>query len=158
MDTSTHDRLHLVEAGIRMTLDHPVLGVGFGQSSRHWQRYKAAEIVSTDDIELHNSFIAVSAQTGLLGLIPFMALVVLSLRIGYHLRKAHVPEDGPIESAVRRSLFPAMAGFLVAAFFITECWGYFMFIMFAQAATMHEIWKLKLGAFRMGATVGTQHA
>jgi hypothetical protein len=33
-----------------------------------------------------------------------------------------------------------MVGFCVAAFFLSQCWSWFLVILFAQAATMYEIW------------------
>ena len=70
-----------------------------------------------------------------------MALVFLTFRVAYQRRKADVPEDSPIERAVRRSVFPSMMGFCVAAFFLSQCWSWFLFILFAESATLYEIWK-----------------
>ena len=141
LDQSAQGRLDTWSSGVRMTIHNPVFGVGFGQFPDNYESYVMSPVIWGEH-DAHNSFIKAAAETGLAGFIPFMALVLLTFRIGYRRRKAEVPEDSPIERAVRRSLFPSMVGFCVAAFFLSQCWSWFLFILFAQAATMYEIWSL----------------
>lgn len=157
LDESSQGRLDAWESGIRMTWHNPVFGVGFGQFAANYESYVRDPVIRGPTVA-HNSFIHVAGETGLLGFIPFMALVVLTIRFAYHLRKADVPEDSPMERAVRRSLFPSVAGFCVGAFFLSQCWNWFFFILFAQSAVMHEIWKPDLAPSRLGGHVGTVHA
>jgi len=114
--------------------------VGFGQFADNHLAY-ASNPAEWESRDAHNSFIKAAAETGLVGFIPFMALVFLTFRVAYQRRKADVPEDSPIERAVRRSVFPSMMGFCVAAFFLSQCWSWFLFILFAESATLYEIWK-----------------
>ncbi|MBT8451117.1 MAG: O-antigen ligase family protein [Deltaproteobacteria bacterium] len=140
LDESAQGRLDMWASGLRMTVNNPVFGVGFGQFPENFESYARTPVV-WGPRDAHNSFIKAAAETGLLGFIPFMMLVGLTFRTAYHLRKDEVPEDSPVERAVRRSLFPSMVGFCVAAFFLSQCWSWFLFILFAQSATMYEIWK-----------------
>jgi O-antigen ligase len=139
LDESAQGRLDTWSSGVRMTLHNPFFGVGFGQFPDNYESYAMSPVIWGEH-DAHNSFIKAAAETGLVGFVPFMALVLLTFRIGYRRRKAEVPEDSSIERAVRRSLFPSMVGFCVAAFFLSQCWSWFLFILFAQAATMYEIW------------------
>jgi len=147
IDLSAQSRLDSWESGIRMTIHNPVFGVGFGQFADNHSRYSQNPLF-WGVRDAHNSFIKAAGETGLVGFIPFMALVILTFRIAFRLRKAEVPEDRPIERAVRRSLFPSMAGFCVAAFFLSQCWSWFFFIILAQSAVAHEIWKPQLDPSR----------
>ena len=158
LDGSAEGRLDAWEAGIRMTIHNPVFGVGFDRFADRYNEYTSGGFVLWGPIEAHNSFIKAAAETGLVGFIPFMMLVVLTFRVAYRLRKADVPADSPMERAVRRSLLASMAGFCVAAFFLSQCWGWFFFIMFAQGAVVHEIWKPELSPSPSGADVGTVRA
>jgi putative inorganic carbon (HCO3(-)) transporter len=140
IDASAQGRLDIWASGLRMAARNPVTGVGFGQFPDNYLRY-ASNPAAWDSRDAHNSFIKAAAETGLVGFIPFMALVILTFRVAYHRRKDDVPEDSPIERAVRRSVFPSMMGFCVAAFFLSQCWSWFLFILFAESATLYEIWK-----------------
>jgi O-antigen ligase len=159
LDDSAQGRLDIWEAGVRMTADNPAFGVGFGQFGANYGSYRASGAVGPRGWRApHNSFVQVAGETGLVGFIPFMALVSLTFAIGYRLRKARVPEEGPMERAVRRSYFPSMAGFCVGAFFLSQAWGSFFFIMFAQSAAAYEIWKPELDPPRLSGQVGTERA
>ena len=157
LDGSAQGRLDTWEAGIRMTIHNPVFGVGFGQFAGNYGSYDRNTTLPGSHAA-HNSFIQTAAETGLVGFFPFMALVLLTFRVAYHLRKVDAPEDSPMERSVRRSLLAAMAGFCVGGFFLSQGWSWLLFIMFAQSATMHEIWKPELHASRFGAHVGTVRA
>ncbi len=143
MDESSRIRLDAWKSGLRMAAYNPVFGVGFQQFSDNYQAH-AWDPVKWGPTEAHNSYIKVAAETGMVGFLPFMVLVMLTFRSAYRLRKAEVPEDSPMERAVRRSLLPAVTGFCVAAFFLSQSWGWFLFILFAQSAAMHEIWKCEV--------------
>jgi len=140
IDASAQGRLDVWASGVRMAARNPVSGVGFGQFPDNYLAY-ASNPAEWESRDAHNSFIKAAAETGLVGFIPFMALVFLTFRVAYQRRKADVPEDSPIERAVRRSVFPSMMGFCVAAFFLSQCWSWFLFILFAESATLYEIWK-----------------
>ena len=140
IDASAQGRLDVWASGVRMAARNPVSGVGFGQFADNHLAY-ASNRAEWESRDAHNSFIKAAAETGLVGFIPFMALVFLTFRVAYQRRKADVPEDSPIERAVRRSVFPSMMGFCVAAFFLSQCWSWFLFILFAESATLYEIWK-----------------
>lgn len=157
LDQSALGRLDMWGSGVRMTVHNPLFGVGFGQFADNYPSY-ARGPVRWKTRDAHNSFIKAAAETGLVGFIPFMALVALTFQVAYHRRKAEVPEDSPMERAVRRSLFPSMMGFCVAAFFLSQCWSWFLFILFAEAASMYEIWKPEPDASRSDENVGTMHA
>lgn len=139
LDDSALGRLDMWQSGVRMVAHNPVFGVGFGQFPENYQTY-ARNPVHWEPRDAHNSFVKAAAETGLVGFIPFMALVLLTIRTAYRSRRADFPDDDPMERAVRLSLFPSMVGFCVAAFFLSQCWSWFMFILFAQGAVAAELW------------------
>ncbi len=157
LDESAQGRLDMWASGIRMAAHNPLFGVGFGQFPDNYHGY-ARNPVNWEPRDAHNSFIKAAAETGLIGFIPFMALVFLTVRLAYHHRKADVPEDDPMGQAVRRSMFPSMVGFCVAAFFLSQCWSWFLFILFAQSAAMEQIWNAELAPSDLHQELGTMHA
>ncbi|MGB5813210.1 MAG: O-antigen ligase family protein, partial [Polyangiales bacterium] len=157
LDESAEGRLDMWQSGVRMAAHNPVFGVGFGQFPDNYQQY-ARNPVQWEPRDAHNSFTKAAAETGLVGFIPFMALVFLTLRVAYDRRKADIPEDTPMQRAVRRSIFPSMVGFCVAGFFLSQCWSWFLFILFAQGAAMVEVWKANPTVSLASTELGTMHA
>lgn len=140
LDQSADGRLNAWRAGIRMFRQHPVLGVGFERFPDNFFDY-------TDDpgdrvIAAHNSWVKAIAETGLAGFIPFMALVILTLWIGW--RTSIVARDWPpgLERAVGISMLANTAAVLVSGFFLSQTWNWFLYILFAQAAAAQRVWGL----------------
>ncbi len=147
IDESSQNRLDAWQAGFRMTKAHPVFGVGLGEFAWSYPAY-ASSALRWQPTEAHNSFIQVAAETGIVGFIPFLALVLVTFHVAYRLRKLDVPSDDVVARAVRRSLLPAFAGFCVSASLLSQAWNWFFVIMFAQAASMYGIWFKELHAAR----------
>ena len=139
LDDSALGRFDMWQSGVRMMAYNPIAGVGFGQFTPNYQSY-ANNPLFWEPRDAHNSFVKAAGETGLVGFIPFMALVFLTIRTGYRVRKKDDPDESPMERAVRRSLFPSMVGFCVSAFFLSQCWSWFMFILFAEGAVAYELW------------------
>lgn len=79
---STIERLAHWVAGLRMFLAHPLLGVGAGNYSAAYQWYKVA---GWDESlgHAHNYYINVAAETGVLGLLAFLAVITAALYVAW---------------------------------------------------------------------------
>jgi len=137
IDESAQGRLDAWIAGGRMLRRHPVLGVGFGRFADNFEGY-ASNAVIWGKHETHNSYIKVAAETGLMGLIPFLGLVVTTLRTGVGLRELTRSDRG-LARAARLSLLPSAAGFCLTAFFLSQSWSWFFYILFATSAASHGV-------------------
>ncbi|MCW2792543.1 MAG: O-Antigen ligase [Nocardioides sp.] len=126
VDTSLHqkqyvagqnvsERLDLWSAAGRMTLEHPVLGMGPGSFSLHHREYMDQ---LPDDVNhpldvAHNTYLEVSSELGVLGLLTFLALLVTAYTGAW----SRWRRDGdPVAAAVCAGL----VGTAVAATFVTE--------------------------------------
>ncbi len=138
IDESAQGRLDSWYAGGRMLRRHPVLGVGFGVFADNYPRY-ASNTVFWSRHEAHNSFVKAAAETGLAGFVPFMALVVLSFRGAARARARRHEVADPVERAAVGALLPTLAGFFVSAFFLSQCWGWFTFILFGLTAATERV-------------------
>ena len=70
-------RMEFAEVGIRMAADHPWLGVGLGEFSRHSTQYLSPTLVTQFRAALygenaHNQIIQIAAELGLIGLVAFV--------------------------------------------------------------------------------------
>jgi O-antigen ligase len=117
---SVQERLAHWAAGLRMFRAHPVLGVGAGNYSAAYARYQ----VSPDWFEAlghaHNYYINAAAETGSLGLLAILAILGISVFIGWcaahsfgSARRA-LPSPSPDASigwALALGLFAALVAF-----------------------------------------------
>ena len=83
------DRIDRWMAAFSMFLHHPVLGVGYGNYPEEYYQYiwfiKATTL--TDRMGAHNLYLEILAETGFLGLIAFLGLVVTFFRESFKLLK-----------------------------------------------------------------------
>lgn len=80
---STMERLAHWLAGLRMFLAHPVLGVGAGNYDSAYSQYGDLARWPEGLGQAHNYYINVAAETGAVGLLVFLALVVVMLLLGW---------------------------------------------------------------------------
>ncbi len=73
-DVSAHERLAGIWPAFQIFLDHPLFGAGFLESTRLLPRYRDTLL---EGMNIHNNFLAVAAELGLVGLIPFVAILAI---------------------------------------------------------------------------------
>jgi O-antigen ligase len=138
MDESAQGRLDAWKAGGRMFIRHPLFGVGFGRFAENFDAY-ANNPVFWGYHETHNSYIKVASESGLAGLVPFMALILLGMFYAWELwRKSDSFLDARHRALARSSLCN-LSGFLVSSFFLSQCWGWFIYILIAQVVVHHRV-------------------
>jgi O-antigen ligase len=118
-DATVQSRLATTQAGFNMFLDHPLLGVGFGCSVIAWPLYAPQGMYTRGALVTHNTFIQALSETGLLGFVPFVALIGVGL---YQMRKlalgtAHTDLGAAIEVAFWGLVFCGMSGGYVLTWF-----------------------------------------
>jgi O-antigen ligase len=75
LDASNELRLRIWKAGLRMFIDHPILGVGAGQfQTAYGTTYAGKQHVAW--MNPHNLFLQVACELGLVGLIIFIYFLV----------------------------------------------------------------------------------
>ena len=63
-----------------------------------------------------------------------MAMVGLSFRSAFRLRNRRDELSDPLERAAVGSFFPTIVAFFISAFFLSQCWSWFTFILLALIA------------------------
>lgn len=113
---SSVERLAHWVAGIRMFLAHPVLGVGAGNYGAAYARYK----VPGWDVSLghaHDYFINAAAETGVIGLLAFLAFVAATLYVAWRAARSPSPNADAAAApghAFERALALGVLGVVVA--------------------------------------------
>jgi len=112
---STAIRMELWKSGLRMIRAHPLLGVGLGNFKLLSSDYGGPELKKAG--MAHNTYIEIAAETGVPGLLAFLAILYFSFRTLERIRR-HTPRTGP--AFLRKAASGIQAGLLgcsVAIFF-----------------------------------------
>lgn len=148
LDESAQGRLDAWKAGGRMLMRRPVLGVGFSAFQDNYAAY-ASNAVIWGKHEAHNSFVKAAAETGFAGLVPFVALAARSMWVGFRLlRRRRDGRDAGLAGAAADALLPTLVAFFVAAFFLSQCWNWFTYVLIALSATYERTWLAEASAGR----------
>lgn len=113
---STIERLAHWVAGIHMFQAHPVLGVGAGNYGAAYQQYKVPGWEESLT-HAHNYYINVAAETGILGLLTFLAVVAAALYLAWRATRAtdtHRAGRGALAGTNGRALAIGFAAVVVA--------------------------------------------
>ncbi|HEX9986161.1 MAG TPA: O-antigen ligase family protein [Thermoanaerobaculia bacterium] len=78
--SSNLDRIRMLEAGVEMIRDYPLLGVGPANVKEVYPLYKKHDAPRFRPPHLHNNVVQLWAERGILGLVAYLMLLVLFLR------------------------------------------------------------------------------
>ncbi len=107
-------RLALIETGLQMVRDHPLFGVGPQRIATEFVTYYDRDNRDTFYFgHLHNNFLQIAAERGLLCLITFVWFFVELFRRLWRFKRA----PDPVLRWVSQSALAALVGFLVAGLF-----------------------------------------
>ncbi|MEM9760162.1 MAG: O-antigen ligase family protein [Pseudomonadota bacterium] len=128
-DGATRGRLTEMQAAGLMFLDRPVVGVGLGMAPAHYAEYAlvVGGKVRPGERRSHNLFLQLAAETGLLGLAAFMAVLLV----------AFVPLDRLRRRALDDPPLATLAAGLELSLFILITTS-----MFLHAAYVRYLWLL----------------
>jgi putative inorganic carbon (HCO3(-)) transporter len=87
-DESTYDRLCMLEAGLKMTAEHPFAGIGPEMAERRYPIYRHPTSSRLNAPHLHNSYLQLAAERGLPALAAYLALVGISLGAAWRAYRA----------------------------------------------------------------------
>ena len=117
---STPIRLKLWKEALRITRDYPLLGCGLNNYSKVGPKYKSFD---WGGVYPHNSYLQMSAETGLLGLFAFLWVLFLFFKTG--LRYFNQRKDFLV-----LGFLSGILAFLVHAFFDTHLYSLQLVVLF----------------------------
>jgi O-antigen ligase len=144
-DSSFEQRRLLTQVAWRIFLDHPLLGVGAGNYTSHFDEY-AEEVgsLSREYEELgeqhypHNLYLEIAAETGLLGLAAFGAAVVACFAALRSARRAALASGRREGAALARGFEIAVAGYLASSLFLHGHHVRYLWMVFGFAAALER--------------------
>ncbi len=79
--SSNFDRIRMIEGGVEMIRDHPVLGVGPANVKEDYAIYRKQDAPRPRPPHLHNNVVQLWAERGILGLASYLLLLALFFRM-----------------------------------------------------------------------------
>lgn len=141
-DTSVSGRLSEIMAGVYMFTDHPILGVGANNYQEHYQEYaRPLGINRRTDRAAHSLYVEIAAETGIVGIIAFTALVGTVFAA---LRRVWMTENPASEMHdLARSVAISILGILVASTFLHSAYPRFLIMTIGLAIGIASVanWK-----------------
>jgi putative inorganic carbon (hco3(-)) transporter len=142
-DSSFAERKLYALTAWAMFLDHPVLGVGAGNYTVHFDRYADKVGFSARDYEQpgevhypHNLYLEIAAETGFVGLALFAGVVIAAF-LGLRRARAVLLARGDRVSAdFARAFEIALVGYLVSSVFLHGHFQRYLWLLFGFAAAL----------------------
>ncbi len=109
-------RLPLMRLAFAMILDHPLLGVGANNFAAAWAPYLTPDISHEWIHTVHNKYLLVWAETGIVGLGAFLAFLLGSLERGWQIVTTHDPFLAPVALGLMAGIIGQMVHMQVDIF------------------------------------------
>lgn len=149
---SNFDRLRMLEAGVEIIKDFPVLGVGPANVKEIYSIYRKHDAPRARPPHLHNNVVQLWAERGILGLAAYVLLIVLFVR--ECIRAWNGPRRMWAESGVAVAISLTVAGLFEFNIGDTEVF-YLMLNLFALVAVSLERAQPALNEVRPGLVPAT---
>jgi O-antigen ligase len=137
-------RSDLWKVGLRMVRAHPVGGVGVGNFQNVSSKYalqpggleRPELIFSAEPKVAHNTYLQVLSETGVVGFLLFIGLVLSCLGCALRAARIWALRNERTMEALARAVLLGVVGMLVADFFISEMYSKLLWTLLALGPTM----------------------
>jgi hypothetical protein len=116
-ETGERNRLIAWKAGLRMIEQHPIVGIGLGQFKPKMDLY--ADPGTWIDSIAHNTYLEVTAETGLPNFLIFVAMLFFTYRSLSRVRRRASSTGPPLVHLAATGIQAGLVGFMVGAFFLS---------------------------------------
>lgn len=141
-DGDSRERVLMWQSGLKMVKDYPLFGIGVGNVSKIYARYKSPEAWHKGiENELHSNFVQIQVERGVFGLAAFVVLLVVFFKEGYRAFREQAGKSRFLAGVALGGLM-SIVSFLVAG--ITE-------------TTYNDSEVIMLFYFMMGLTIWVRH-
>jgi len=119
-DGALRGRLSEVTSAAMIFGDHPIAGVGYGNFEIHYPRY--AQMLALDgrreERQAHSLYLEVAAETGIVGMLAFGALVGGAAIGAFRARRRLTEEGDPSSAQLAQGFGFALLGYLAGSIFL----------------------------------------
>ena len=115
-DESNYDRLCMLDAGLHMITERPLFGLGPGVVEARYPLYRHPTAPRDHRPHLHDSYLQLAAEYGVLALIAFVAILLASLRQALLNYRREGGAPGP-RADLHLGVAATLVAYTLAAFF-----------------------------------------
>jgi putative inorganic carbon (hco3(-)) transporter len=145
-DSSFAQRKLLTTVAWRIFLDHPLMGVGVGNYTVHFDEYAQQVGSLARDYEQlgerhypHSLYLEIAAETGLVGLAAFGAVLVACFAALRSARRAALARGDEATVALCRGFEIAVVAYLLASVFLHGDYIRYLWMLFGFAAALEHV-------------------
>jgi O-antigen ligase len=145
-DSEGTGRAELWRVAGRMVAERPVTGIGLGNFKVREDEFvrepgalRWVELIAERPHEAHNTYLQLAAETGILGLLAFLAVTGLALRAGRQAERRFRAAGGRELAGIARAVWIATVAVLAALFFLTDGDDVRLWILFGLAPALLAI-------------------
>ena len=139
--TSQGGRIELWKEAIGLSLAHPLTGVGV--NSFAFANDVARRLAGETHLRweaVHNSYLQVAAEVGLIGFTVYMLIYLRSVRTFFRLSRSRPQSAEALEiAALSGFMLLGFAGLMICGFFLSQGYSIFSTLYFALAASLARI-------------------
>lgn len=143
---SESGRMEVWQRGVGYMLDHPLVGVGarnFGAAEGYLSRGGQLNLLGAEGFKwsaAHNSFVEIGAETGVIGLLLFLALLFQGFRIaGRSPPSSLAGEEREASRALRQGFRVSLVGYVVTGFFLSAAYDPILFALLGLLAGLAKL-------------------
>lgn len=137
-------------AAFQMWRDHPVLGIGANQFPSNYRTYAAKiGLDARAERNAHNSYLQAAAETGTLGLVAFVGMIVTGLWCGLRARSRLLAMGLTRAAGCTEALIAGLVGYLCAAVLLHQAFPEYLWAWLGLLAGT-----LLLSGYRMRPLLG----
>lgn len=140
-DYAAHSRVLQDKYSIDLIKLHPLTGVGIGNFMSAKVKMLGLDPVSKDTMMVsHNSYLGLAAETGLIGLLLYILIILYSFRCFFYAEyNFKTKPDTIIYCNITKGLRIGFIGFLVSIFFLSEQYNLIFYQWIALAVVLSSL-------------------
>lgn len=145
-DSSFQERLLLGGVALEMFRDRPLLGVGAGNYTVHFDEYvdrvgsTARDYRADDEARYpHNLFLELGAEGGIVALLSFLAVMAATLILLHRARRRFLATGDPLLAGLAAGMAIALIGYLVSSLFLHGHFQRYLWLVVGLAAALYAI-------------------
>lgn len=140
-DLSLRDRTTVNLVAFEMLRSNPLLGVGLSNFQTDYDKYAASigKAIGLTNASAHNLYLEVAAETGILGLASFMALIVSVVSMGWRIRKKFLEANLFDYAGMTTAFSIGLLGYLVGAMFIHGAYPRYFYLLIGIGFALDKV-------------------
>lgn len=126
-----------------MFTDHPLLGVGLNNFSSLYQEYTKdlGLAPSAQNRSPHNLYLEVAAETGVIGLLAFLAIIVFAFRSLFRARRQFIQAGMQDYVNMTTGFIIAFTGYLLSAVFVHAAYPRYFYLLVGIAFALPNLFR-----------------